>query len=171
MGRRYRVHLSQLLQTIKKVLSSRHVRMDRTLRRVRGSAPNFVPRDCEAEARPADETAEAEQGPRSAFRKRPPWRAAKTGNRNHQGEGISAPRLRAEMGSPWSVSFFDTLPIPDNLLLTFPRPQGALTEAELLGRCLAGVWECRGKMSSQLLIPAGAVLRAAGRWGLVQRAS
>src|SRR5699024_7951801 len=27
----------------------------------------------------------------------------------YQGEGISAPRLRAEMGSPWSVSFFDTL--------------------------------------------------------------
>src|SRR5699024_6414054 len=27
----------------------------------------------------------------------------------YQGEGISVPRLRAEMGSPWSVSFFDTL--------------------------------------------------------------
>src|SRR5699024_425539 len=66
--------------TVKKVPSSRHVRMDGThtgklsaesvraaLRRVRGSALNFVPRDCEAEARPADETAEAEQGQRSAF--------------------------------------------------------------------------------------------------------
>ena len=31
------------------------------LRRVRGSALNFVPRDCEAEARPADETAEAQR--------------------------------------------------------------------------------------------------------------
>ena len=29
----------------------------------------------------------------------------------YQGEGISVPRLRAEMGSPWSVSFFDTLKI------------------------------------------------------------
>ena len=27
----------------------------------------------------------------------------------YQGEGISVPRLRAEMGSPWSVSLFDTL--------------------------------------------------------------
>ena len=31
------------------------------LRRVRSSALNFVPRDCEAEARPADETAEAQR--------------------------------------------------------------------------------------------------------------
>ena len=30
----------------------------------------------------------------------------------YQGEGISVPRLRAEMGSPWSVSFFDTLNRP-----------------------------------------------------------
>ena len=81
------------------------------MRRVRGSAPNFVPRDCEAEARPADETAEAEQGQRSAFCKPAATGAAKAGNRNHQGEGISVPRLRAEMGSPWSVSFFDTLKI------------------------------------------------------------
>src|SRR5699024_966083 len=68
-----------------------------------------VPRDCEAEARPADETAEAEQGQRSAFCKPAATGAAKAGNRNHQGEGISVPRMRAEMGSPWSVSFFDTL--------------------------------------------------------------
>ena len=27
----------------------------------------------------------------------------------YQGEGISVPRMRAEMGPPWSVSFFDTL--------------------------------------------------------------
>src|SRR5699024_11828449 len=79
------------------------------LRRVRGSAPNFVPRDCEAEARPVDETAEAEQGQRSAFCKPAATGAAKAGDRNHQGEGISVPRMRAEMGPPWSVSFFDTL--------------------------------------------------------------
>ena len=76
---------------------------------MRGSALNFVPRDCEAEARPADETAEAEQGQRSAFCKPAATGAAKAGNRNHQGEGISVPRMRAEMGSPWSVSLFDTL--------------------------------------------------------------
>ena len=83
-------------QTIKKVLSSRHVRMDRThtgkfdgesvraaLWRVRGSTANFVPRDCETEARPADETAEAEQGQRSAFCKPAATGAAKAGNRNH----------------------------------------------------------------------------------------
>ncbi|OUQ40588.1 hypothetical protein B5E66_01550 [Faecalibacterium sp. An121] len=39
----------------------------------------------------------------------------------------------------------------------------------------AAVWlefgNVGGKMSSQLLIPAEAVLRAAGWWGLVQRAS
>src|SRR5699024_9440029 len=101
----------------KKVPSSRHVRMDGThtgklsaesvraaLRRVRGSVLNFVPRDCEAEARPADETAEAEQGQRSAFCKPAATGAAKAGNRNHQGEGISVPRMQAEMGPPWSVS-------------------------------------------------------------------
>ena len=83
-------------------LSAESVRA--ALRRVRGSALNFVPRDCEAEARPADETAEAEQGQRSAFCKPAATGAAKAGNRNHQGEGISVPRMRAEMGSPWSVS-------------------------------------------------------------------
>ena len=109
-------------QTVKKVPTGRHARTVGThtgkfgaesvraaLRRVRGSALNFVPRDCEAEARPADETAEAEQGQRSAFCKPAATGAAKAGNRNHQGEGISVPRMRAEMGSPWSVSFFDTL--------------------------------------------------------------
>ena len=40
---------------------------------------------CAAEALPAAETAEAEQGQRSAFCKRPPWRAAKTGHRNPGG--------------------------------------------------------------------------------------
>src|SRR5699024_9633108 len=88
-------------------LSAESVRA--ALRRVRGSALNFVPRDCEAEARPADETAEAEQGQRSAFCKPAATGAAKAGNRNHQGEGISVPRMRAEMGSPWSVSCCDTL--------------------------------------------------------------
>ena len=39
-------------------------------------------RDCEAEALPAAEAAEAEQGPRSAFCKRAAARAAKTGLRN-----------------------------------------------------------------------------------------
>ena len=55
-------------------------------RRVRGSARNFVkrgiPGDCEVEARPADETAEAEQGQRSAFCKPAVMGAAKTGHRN-----------------------------------------------------------------------------------------
>ena len=49
------------------------------LRRVRGSALNFVPRDYAAEAHPADETAEAEQGQRSAIFKRHFWRAENTG--------------------------------------------------------------------------------------------
>ena len=46
-------------QTVKKVPSSRHGA--RPQGRVHGSALNFVPRDCEAEARPADETAEAQR--------------------------------------------------------------------------------------------------------------
>ena len=83
-------------------LSAESVRA--ALRRVHGSALNFVPRDCEAEARPADETAEAEQGQRSAFCKPAATGAAKAGNRNHQGEGISVLRMQAEMGSPWSVA-------------------------------------------------------------------
>ncbi len=37
------------------------------LRRVRSSALNFAPRDCEAEARPADETAELKLGQLSKF--------------------------------------------------------------------------------------------------------
>ena len=41
-------------------------------------------RDCEAEARPADEAAEAEQGQRSAFCKRASARAVKTGHRNQE---------------------------------------------------------------------------------------
>ena len=40
---------------------------------------------CAAEALPAAETAEAEQGQRSAFCKRAPPRAAKTGHRNPDG--------------------------------------------------------------------------------------
>src|SRR5699024_8775527 len=63
-------------------LSAESVRA--ALRRVRGSALNFVPRDCEAEARPADETAEAEQGQRSAFCKRASARAEKNGHRNQE---------------------------------------------------------------------------------------
>ena len=54
-------------------------RVRAALRRVRGSALNFVPRDCEAEARPVDEAAKARLAQRSGFRKRPPWRAAKIG--------------------------------------------------------------------------------------------
>src|SRR5699024_7331889 len=112
-------------QTVEKVPSSRHVRMDGThtgkfgaesvraaLRRVRGSAPNFVPRDCEAEARPADETAEAEQGQRSAFCKPAATGAAKAGNRNHQGEGISVLRSRQKWVPPGACRFCDTLKCP-----------------------------------------------------------
>ena len=40
---------------------------------------------CAAEPLPAADTGEAEQGQRSAFCKRPPWRAAKTGHRNPEG--------------------------------------------------------------------------------------
>ena len=40
---------------------------------------------CAAEPLPAAETGEAEQGQRSAFCKRPPRRAAKTGYRNPEG--------------------------------------------------------------------------------------
>ena len=79
------------------------------LRRVRGSALNFVPRDCEAEARPADETAEAEQGQRSAFCKSAATGAAKAGNRNHQGEGISVLRSRQKWVPPGAWRFCDTL--------------------------------------------------------------
>ena len=50
-------------------------------------------RDCAAEALPAAETAEAEQGQRSAFCKRAASRAAKTGHRN-QGWRGQRPRLR-----------------------------------------------------------------------------
>ena len=39
-------------------------------RRVRGSVLNFVKRDCTAEARPADEAAEAKQGQPSKFASR-----------------------------------------------------------------------------------------------------
>ena len=49
------------------------------LRRVRGSAPNFVPRGQLRQARPVDEAAKARLAQRSGFRKRPPWRAAKIG--------------------------------------------------------------------------------------------
>ena len=110
------------VQTVKKVLSSRHVRMDRThtgkfstervraaLRRVRGSALNFVPRDCVAEARPADETAEAEQGQRSAFCKPAATGAAKAGNRNHQGGKNFCRAAARRNGFPLERVVFDTL--------------------------------------------------------------
>ena len=55
---------------------------------MRGSVLNFVQkgdtRDCEAEALPAAEAAEAEQGPRSAFCKPAATGAAKTGHRNQE---------------------------------------------------------------------------------------
>ena len=51
-------------------------------------------RDCEAEARPADETAEAEQGQRSVFCKPAATGAAKTGHRNRGPQGRRGPRLR-----------------------------------------------------------------------------
>ena len=41
----------------------------------RGSTLNFVPMDCEAEAHPADETAEAKLGQQSVIFKRHSWRA------------------------------------------------------------------------------------------------
>ena len=72
---------------------------------MRGSTANFVPRDCEAEARPADETAEAEQGQRSAFCKPAATGAAKAGNRNHQGEGISDLRSRQKWVPPGACRF------------------------------------------------------------------
>ena len=50
---------SQNAQTVKKVPSSRHGA--RPQGQVHGSALHFVPRDCEAEARPADETTEAQR--------------------------------------------------------------------------------------------------------------
>ena len=70
---------------------------------------------------------EAELGQRSAFCKPAATGAAKAGNRNHQGEGISDARLHAEMGSPWSVSFFDTL-----------KRRKALLKAVLKTRITAG---------------------------------
>ena len=51
-------------------------------------------RDCEAEARPADETAEAERGQRSAFCKPAATGAAKTGDRNRGPQVRRGPRLR-----------------------------------------------------------------------------
>src|SRR5699024_10025368 len=109
-------------QTVKKVPSSRHVRMDGTptgkfgaesvraaLRRVHGSAPNFVPRDCEAEARPVDETAEAEQGQRSAFCKPAATGAAKAGNRNHQGKEFLSRDCGQKWVPPGAWRFCDTL--------------------------------------------------------------
>ena len=73
------------------------------------------PKHNESEALPAAETAELELGQLSKFTsalrrameifcKPAATGAAKAGNRNHQGEGISVPRMRAEMGSPWSVA-------------------------------------------------------------------
>ena len=59
-------------------------------------------RDCAAEALPAAETAEAEQGQRSAFCKPAATGAAKTGHRNRGPQGRRGPRLRdceAEQGS------------------------------------------------------------------------
>ena len=49
-------------------------------------------RDCEAEARPADETAEAERGQRSAFCKPAATGAAKTGDRNRGPQGRRGPK-------------------------------------------------------------------------------
>ena len=57
----------------------------------------------------------------------------------YQGEGISVPRMRAEMGSPWSVSFFDTLKkIPQTKLRDFLYdPYGNRTHVTAVkGPCL-----------------------------------
>ena len=56
-------------------------------------------RDCEAEARPADETAEAEQGQRSAFCKPAATGAAKTGHRNRGPQGRRGPVTKRTMGT------------------------------------------------------------------------
>ena len=63
---------------------------------------NFVKRDCTAEARPADEAAEAKQGQPSKFASglRPALQIWATATK---WERISVPRMRAEMGSPWSL--------------------------------------------------------------------
>ena len=56
-------------------------------------------RDCEAEARPADEAAEAEQGQRSAFCKPAATGAAKTGHRNCGPQGRRGPVTKRTMGT------------------------------------------------------------------------
>ena len=63
-------------------------------------------RDCEAEARPADETAEAEQGQRSVFCKPAATGAAKTGHRNRGPQGRRGPtftglRSKNRAPQPW----------------------------------------------------------------------
>src|SRR5699024_6471848 len=56
-------------------------------------------RDCEAEARPADETAEAEQGQRSVFCKPAATGAAKTGHRNRGPQGRRGPETKGTIGT------------------------------------------------------------------------
>ena len=56
-------------------------------------------RDCEAEARPADEAAEAEQGQRSAFCKPAATGAAKTGHRNCGPQGRRGPVTKRTIGT------------------------------------------------------------------------
>ena len=61
-------------------------------------------RDCAAEARPADETAEAEQGQRSVFLQAALARAAKTGHRNqNRGEGFLS-CAAGRKGSPLDIT-------------------------------------------------------------------
>ena len=60
----------------------------------------------------------------------------------YQGEGISVPRLRAEMGSPWSVSFFDTL--------QNPRPQAP---GFYFAQAQAGVFSALGRTAPAVLFP------------------
>ena len=99
----------------KKVPFSRHVRMNGTqpgkfgaesvraaLRRVRGSAPNFVQKGQRQRSASCGRNSELTLAQRSGFRKR--QRAAKIGQaQERQGERISVPRMRAEMGSPWRL--------------------------------------------------------------------
>src|SRR5699024_12541748 len=73
-----------------------------------GRAVNCYRRDCEAEARPPDETAEAEQGQRSAFCKPAATAAAKAGNRNHQGGRNFCRAIARRNGFPLKRGAFAT---------------------------------------------------------------
>ena len=66
-------------------------------------------RDCEAEARPADETAEAEQGQRSVFCKPAATGAAKTGHRNRGPQGRRGPGTPETKGTTGTLGTIGTI--------------------------------------------------------------